>query len=194
MILEAAPSLRPVAAFQVSAQVPANERKILNGRDVGARIFEKIVSELRSLGDVIIPLSFRDVEFLDFSCADEIVCKMLLRIRAGELGSRFVLTDITGSLLENAEVALNERDLCCVLREEAVTRVIGKISDPLRETWEFAKKKGIVTTRDVEDHFRIKTSASSNRLASLERMGLLILTQEGPTDRGGRQYTYQAVA
>lgn len=193
MILEAAPALKPVEAFQISAQV-ADERKILNGRPLGAKIFETIINKLRSSGDVILPLDFGGVEFLDFSCADEIVCKLLARIRSGELSARVALSNIEGSILENVEAALNEREMCCVLREAAVTRVIGKLSDPLRETWEYARKKQMITTRDVEDHFRIKTSASSNRLASLEKMGLLYFMQEGPTDRGGRQYTYQAIA
>jgi predicted transcriptional regulator len=39
----------------------------------------------------------------------------------------------------------------------------------------------------------VKISAISNRLAKLQTMGLLVRTEAGAAERGGRQIRYQAV-
>ena len=168
---------------------------ILNGREEGRKVFEKLVKHLESQPlDTILPLSFAGIKFLDYSCADEIVYRTISRITSGELGARFiVLQNVSTSLEENITVALNTRDVCCLLEEQKEIRVIGKISDPISNTYSFAARKGMITAGEVGDEVKTKVSASSNRLTTLERMGLIYKVEEVPTGRGGKQYVYRVV-
>ena len=40
--------------------------------------------------DHVTPLDFSNVTFMDVSCADEMLNKLIMRIRSGELGGRYV--------------------------------------------------------------------------------------------------------
>lgn len=168
---------------------------ILNGRAQGKRIFEHIVRHLDQLpSEVVLPLNFSGVQFLDISCADEIIGRLITRIRSGELGGKFILIqNADGTVEENIRAALDLRDprLCCPLEDAGRTRIIGTISEELRETYELALRKGTMTTHDLHGQIAgLKLTAASNRLITLERMGLLYKV---PADRGGRQFVYQAV-
>ena len=172
---------------------------ILNGRPAGVQVFEQVIRHLQSLpAEQILPLDFQGVKFLDYSCADEIFGKVLARINRGELEGKFVvIQNASETVLENIGMALRERDLCCpALDGEGTIRVAGKISDPLLRTYKLALERRTVTTGDVGEHFRqenLATSAASNRLVALGKMGLLYKVEEGPSEHGGRQYVYVAV-
>jgi predicted transcriptional regulator len=105
-----------------------------------------------------------------------------------------VLQDLSATVRENIEAALRERDLCCLSQVEDNIEILGKISEPLRQTFEFARHKGFITTADVEKKFKLQASAGSNRLSTLEKMGLIYKVEEGPTSRGGKQYTFRVVS
>lgn len=168
---------------------------VLNGRVEGRKVFEKIIKHMECLPlDTILPLDFSGIKFLDYSCADEIICRIIARIRSGELGVRFLIQNVSSIIEENIAVALDARDLCCLFEQKGEMRIVGKISDPLKVTYEFALKKGTVTAGEVERAFKIKVSASSNRLATLESMGLIYKIEEGSTGRGGKRYLYRVVS
>lgn len=194
--MEAVLTLRRESPLGVLA---TSEQKILNGREIGARLFDKIVRQLEQLrSECVVPLSFNGIEFLDYSCADEFLGRLVRRIRSGELEGKFVvIQEASVSVLENIEMALKERDYCCpVLDDAGRIHIVGKVSEPLLRTYRFALERRTVTTGDVQEHFRhenLATSAASNRLVALCKMGLLYKVQEGPSDHGGRQYVYEAV-
>lgn len=170
--------------------------EVLNGREEGRKIFDKIVQRLESLSvDTLLPISFEGVKFLDYSCADEIICRTVSRIRSRDIDSRFIIIqDASPTVEENILIALTTRETCCLLERGNKVEVIGKISEPLRETYTFALKKGVVTTGEVEKEFGLKVSACSNRLATLESMGLIYKVEEGPTGRGGKRYLFRVVS
>lgn len=196
--MEAVLTLRREASLSVAAA--AGSKTILNGRPAGAELFDKVIKHLDGLPtERVVPLSFKDIEFLDYSCADEFLAKILRRIRSGELEGKFiVLQEVTPTVLENIEMALKERDCCCpVLDDAGHVRIVGKISEPLLRTYRFSRERRTITTGDVQDYFKhedLGTSAASNRLVALCKMGLLYKVQEGPSEHGGRQYVYEAVA
>lgn len=166
--------------------------KTLNGRARGKEFFEKIVHRMDELpADTVLPLSFAQVEFLDVSCADEIVCRLAKRIGSGELRSKFfVLMDLDETVKENIKVALEAADLSWPYDDNGRIELLGRLSQPLRETYELALHKGVITTHELQRTFAgLKLTAASNRLVSLEKAGLLYRISET-----GRQYTYQAVA
>lgn len=170
---------------------------LLNGRREGRALADRLLAHLAaSEPDSILPVDFGKVIFMDFSCADELMTRVLRRIRSGELGTRFILLqDISPSVEENLAAVFAIRDLVCPKRTQGGTiELLGKIGPELTETYQLAVRKGKMTARDVlaiaPD---VGISAISNRLAKLQTMGLLVRTQEGAPESGGRQFVYQAV-
>jgi hypothetical protein len=134
---------------------------------------------------------------MDFSCADEMLTRVLRRIRSGELGTRFILLqDLPPSVEENIAAVFAIRDLVCPkLTKGGQIELLGKLGPELAETYQLAMRKGRITARDVMAIApEVGISAISNRLAKLHAMGLLVRTEEGAPEGGGRRpFTYQAV-
>jgi hypothetical protein len=170
---------------------------LLNGRREGHELGERLLAQLAaSEPDSILPVTFGKVRFMDFSCADELLTRVLRRIRSGELGTRFILLqDLPPSVEENLAAVCALRDLVCPkLTKGGKIELLGKIGPELAETYHLAVRKGTITTREVMAIApTVKISAISNRLAKLQTMGLLVRTEAGAAERGGRQIRYQAV-
>lgn len=186
--------LKKVESFKI-------EHDILNGREQGKRIREEILKRLaRESLDIILPLNFERVKFIDFSFADEMLGTLLRRILSGELGERYiVLESLNNSLKENIDVALKARELVCVyVNARGEDEILGKLSEQLRETYFAAVRKGKITAREVLNQFENlhsmhHISAASNRLTRLQEMGLLCKTKDEVVNGGGRQYVYEPI-
>jgi len=170
---------------------------LLNGREEGRELADRLLAQLTtSEPDSIIPVDFEKVRFMDFSCADELMTRVLRRIRSGELGTRFILLqDLPPSVEENLAAVFALRDLVCPkLTKAGKIELLGKIGPELAETYQLAVRKGTITARDVMAIAPdVGISAISNRLAKLQTMGLLVRTKEGAPASGGRQFVYRAV-
>lgn len=171
--------------------------EILSGREEGKALAEKALSHLEVLEpDSILPLDFCKVKFIDFSCADEFLTKIIRRITSGELGTRFiVLQGMSPNVEENISAVLIIRDLVCPkLSRDGDVELLGKIGTELVDTYKLAAKKGKITASDVKEIApRLGVSAISNRLARLHKMGLLLRIKEVGIQTGGRQFVYMPV-
>jgi len=171
--------------------------EILSGRAEGKALAERVLKYLETLGpDRVLPLNFGKVRFIDFSCADEFLTRVLRRIMSGELGTRFiVLKGMSHTVEENIAAALSIRDLVCPrIDREGNIALLGKIGTELVDTYRLAARRRKITARDVMEiapHVRI--SAISNRLAKLQKMGLLVRIRDVAVRSGGRQFVYEPV-
>ena len=77
-------------------------------RETGAAVRAAIVERLRGLGrGEVLTLDFTGVGIIDFSCADECLAKLVLRLNAGEYGEKYLrLCGLGESQRENIQVAL----------------------------------------------------------------------------------------
>jgi hypothetical protein len=175
----------------------AGRTDLLNGRRAGRDLADQLLVHLAaSEPDSILPVDFGRVSFMDFSCADELMTRVLRRIRSGELGTRFILLqDIPPSVEENLVAVFAIRDLVCPkLTKAGQIELLGKIGPELAATYKLAVRKGTITARDVMAIApNVGISAISNRLAKLQTMVLLVRTLEVAPESGGRQFVYQAI-
>lgn len=182
--------LKKIAAFTI-------DQEMLSGRTEGTRIREDIIKKLESeVVDIILPLDFNKVKFIDFSFADEMLGRLLRRIMSGDLGDKFVVLEgLSDSLRENLCVALKERELVCVfVKPNSEVEILGKLSEELKNTYFAAVKKGKITTRDIFEIDKMdNVSAASNRLTRLKEMGLLTKAKDEVVIGGGRQYVYEPI-
>lgn len=167
---------------------------LLHGRDEGRRIREEIVDILESSPpDGILPIDFEAVRFIDFSCSDEFLTKLLKRLSGDLTGRYIVLRNLRETVRENINAALELRQLVCLAESGGRIEVLGRIHSELLKTYETARIRGRITARDLVAAFGLRISAGSNRLARLSQLGLLARVHGETIERGGRHYVYVPV-
>lgn len=183
---------------------------LLAMRPQGRRVQESLDAQLRDLppGGVLI-LDFDNVEMMDYSFADEALGTLYSRLSAKEYPDRYLvlLTDeseITQALLENVEVALNQREVAALVvprsafdtlrgDKKVEWRIIGQLPDHLIETLSAVIDKEEVTVRDLVDALGLDSvTACNNRIARLHQLRL-VRRKASIVPEGGRQYCYSSV-
>src|SRR4030043_1220856 len=104
-----------------------------SGQVVRERIERDIVKEKD--GEVI-ALDFSKVGIIDYSCADEIVAKLVSRLISGEYGDRYIiLTGLNENQKENIEVALERKGLAVMGAMKNKAKIlIGNLDNYLNQT------------------------------------------------------------
>ena len=82
-------------------------------RTSGQIIRERIERDIAKEEDrAIVALDFSKIGIIDYSCADEIVAKLISRLLSGEYGDKYItLIGLNENQKENIEVALERKDL-----------------------------------------------------------------------------------
>ncbi len=175
------------------------EKNILGGRPTGDKIREQVIAQLKGNPlDTIMPLSFEQVQFLDYSCADELICKLVRRIMIRDFSERYILISAVNDIVrENLEAALKERKMAVPgIDKNAQITLYGDISQEMKETYNFAVKREIFTARNIAEAGLVpdkKINSASNRITKLYDMALVRKISQENVGGGGRQYVYEAV-
>lgn len=180
---------------EIMKELLVNGSRNLVTRETGKRMREALEERLQaeSKGGVII-LDFKGVGILDYSCADEIVAKLISRLNANEYGEQYlVLRGFNPTQKENTEVALERKHLAALfLNEEKKWEVLGVLNNYLKETLNEVMTKGRITARDLADAEDLEINTSSTRLANLHKIQL-VQRREEVLSEGGRQFVYESL-
>jgi hypothetical protein len=140
-------------------------------RSTGAAVRSEIERELEDCeGDVTI-LDFTHVGLLDFSCADEVVAKLLLRSLGPDLSSSgryFVFRGMNDSHLYAIEAVL-ERHRLALLTElpDGEVQLVGDLKAEERKTWEAVNTVGHAPPDSVASSVGISTADAERILEDL---------------------------
>jgi len=170
--------------------------KVLSGRENGRKILSELLDCLESLPEYsILPLSFKGVKFLNFSCCDEILTKTISRITSGEIENRyFILVDVSSGIREDITAVMKVRkNICIEEKEDGEITLVGDLPTQLLETYQYILRRKKTTARELAEAMQLKISASSNRLTKLQEMGLLCRINKEIVEGGGRQYIYEPI-
>ncbi|MDQ6887356.1 MAG: hypothetical protein M3068_08690 [Gemmatimonadota bacterium] len=128
-------------------------------RPTGAAVRTGIEQQLEEVGDrTLTIIDFSHVGLLDFSCADEIVAKLLLRYTGAAAESRgtppreawFVFRGLDDSHLDAIEAVLQRHRLAIVAQlADGSPVLVGNIADDLRQTWQTLSGFGRAGAREV---------------------------------------------
>ena len=90
-----------------------NGSKDLVTRPSGQAIRERIERDIEKEPDGgVVALDFSKIGVIDYSCADEIIAKLISRLLSSEYGDKYLLlTGLNENQKENIEVALERKDL-----------------------------------------------------------------------------------
>lgn len=185
--------------------------RLLAMRPQGRSVQESLDAQLRQLapGGVLV-LDFDNVEMMDYSFADEALGTLYSRLAAKEYPDRYLVlvtdeSEITQALLENVEVALNQREVAALVvpraafssprqdGEEIKWRIIGQLPEHLVDTLSAVIERGEVTVRDLVEALGLDSvTACNNRIARLHQLRL-VRRKASIVPEGGRQYCYSSV-
>ncbi|MCL4477176.1 MAG: DUF4325 domain-containing protein [Nitrospirae bacterium] len=163
-------------------------------RQSGQVIRERIERDIAQEKDgSIIALDFSKIGVVDYSCADEIVAKLISRLLSGEYGDKYiVLTGLNENQKENIEVALERKDLAVMAEMRDGSRVlIGSLNNYLQKTLDLILEKGKITGGELSEMLKVPANTSGTRLLNLHKKRLVKRIDE--MKNGGRVWVYEKV-
>jgi hypothetical protein len=164
-------------------------------RETGRVIREAIESRLeREPEGTVVAMDFSHVGIIDFSCADEIISKLLARLQGAEYGDKYVvLQGLTPTHEENIAVALERKKLAILVsRADGSWRLLGSLNPYLNEALQFVMQQREITARDLADDTQVEISLASTKLLNLFKARLVQRSSERLPD-GGRQFIYRSL-
>jgi DNA/RNA-binding domain of Phe-tRNA-synthetase-like protein len=171
-----------------------NGSKDLVTRPSGQAIRERIERDIEKEPEgSVTALDFSKIGVIDYSCADEVIAKLVSRLLSNEYGDRYlVLTGLNENQLENIEVALERKDLA-VLAEtrDGARTVLGNLNNYLKDTFDVIAKKKKVTSKDLADARKLEANTSGTRLLNLHKKRLVRRVEEVRTD--GKIWVYETL-
>jgi hypothetical protein len=121
-------------------------------RSTGAAVRTEIELLLGESRDrTLTVIDFSNVNLLDYSCADEVVAKLVLRARdEGWDGVYFVFRGVHDSHLDAIESVLERHDLAVVIQyHDGDWRLVGSVEDGERRAWQVVDRLGRARPADV---------------------------------------------
>ncbi|MCR4321717.1 MAG: STAS-like domain-containing protein [Candidatus Brocadiaceae bacterium] len=163
-------------------------------RTSGPVIRERIEKDIGKEEDgAIIALDFSKIGIIDYSCADEIVAKLVSRLLSNEYGDRYiVLSGLNENQKENIEVALERKDLAVMAENRDGRKILlGSLNNYLKETLNLILKKGKITAKDLSEIMKLEANTSGTRLLNLYKKRLVKRIDE--TMPGGKVWVYEKI-
>jgi hypothetical protein len=146
-------------------------------RSTGAAVRDRIEASLRDSGSHTAVLDFSDVDCLDFSCADEIVAKLLLA--SVEPGRVVVLRGLHDDLRDAIEHVLNHHRLACVAwLPGGEAALLGWASSDARTAFASLLKDGAASAAGLAARLRWTSERTEFALGDLERHRLVRRTDD----------------
>ena len=161
--------------------VSANLYSNLVTRPTGAAVRNQI-ELLMSEGHerTLTVLDFSHVSMIDFSCADEVIAKLLLRYcdENPPHEAYFLFRGVTDDHWEAIQAVLERHGLALAIEQEDGVHAVGMLTEQERRAWEAVKRQGRAGAADVatemgEDEPQVRTT-----LEALWRRRLLMRTEE----------------
>jgi hypothetical protein len=170
--------MKNITIKMTSPEAPA----VLAGRVEGQKNCEQ---HLKVVGPITVPtmvvLDFSSVELATSSYLDEVTLK--LRNRLADVPAYVLVANMASQVLEEFEhllIRASDAFLVCDFSQDgkfAKPRVVGKLDENLKRTFDLAKAKGEVSATELHAEFsekaNIGATAWNNRLNALANRGLL---------------------
>jgi hypothetical protein len=153
-------------------------------RPTGAIVRLAIEKQVDNIGDrALAILDFSDVRLLDFSCADEIVAKLLLQYVSVDIPRRevyFLFYGVSDSHMDAIETVLQRHGLALVLQlADGNPRLLGVIDDDQRRIWDTMRQLGCADSSAVAVSAGVSDGDAERSLNALWQRRLVIREEKG---------------
>lgn len=147
-------------------------------RPTGAAVRTQIEALLAdSLERSLTVIDFSHVGMIDFSCADEVIAKLLLRYVAGDGAEReayFLFRGVTDDHWDAIETVLERHGLALVMETDDGVRVVGIVNEGERVAWEKVYELGRTLPADLASALDSLPDDAARVLDGLHRRRLLM--------------------
>lgn len=155
-------------------------------RPTGAAVRDGIEKQLAELGDrTLTVIDFSHVGLLDYSCADEIVAKLLMRYTATADGAApprdayFIFRGVNEHHLDAIETVLERHGLAIVAQvSEGDVTIVGQVEESARRAWETMCRCGRMAPADLAREAGLDESEVARVLEALCRRRLAMRFDE----------------
>jgi hypothetical protein len=160
-------------------------------RPTGAAVRAQIEALLRDAPSRERPLAvidFSHVRMIDFSCADEVIAKLVLPYCEGEPAAAeayFVFRGVNDEHWDAIEAVLERHQLALLIEDEGVVRVAGVLDDDEREAWSMLQTLGGADPTELsealfaQEGVRRRSSDAAELLERLHRRRLVMRLDDG---------------
>ena len=153
-------------------------------RPTGAAVRIGIEHHLDEIGDkALAVLDFSHVGLLDFSCADEIVAKLLMQYVSVDRPRRevyFIFYGMSESHIDAIEAVLERHGLALVTQlADGGSALMGQVKDEERMAWEKICELGSARPADLADAIGCAADTAERTLDTLWRRRLVIRQESG---------------
>lgn len=183
-----------VAEFM--ARILTNGSKNLVTRETGKVMREALEGRIQSEPEgTVAVLDFSNVGIIDFSCAEEVITKMMARLIQREYGDKYILlTNLTTNQEENIHAALQTKRLLALsLKRTKKPRYLGVLNPYLMDTLELILERKSITARELADLTQVEINTASTKLLNLHKARLVLRERMSLAEGGGRQYIYKSL-
>lgn len=141
----------------------------------------------------VIALDFSRIGIIDYSCADEVVAKLVSRLLSGEYGDKYiVLAGLNENQKENIEVALERKELAVIAKmKDSRGILLGSLNNYLKETLNLVVKRSKITASELSKIMKLEANTSGTRLLNLHKKRLVKRIDE--IRNGGRVWVYEKI-
>lgn len=145
-------------------------------RPTGAAVRTAIERQVVEIGSpVVTTIDFSQVNLLDFSCADEIVAKLLLRYAAADGPTGYLLfRGIHEGHLDPIETVLERHMLALVALHDGMAELYGVVTEEERLHWETVRDHGPVQSDTVARLLDVEWAVAEQHLEQLRNRRLLM--------------------
>lgn len=162
-------------------------------REKGRKIRARIASILdeSSPGDVL-AVDMDSVEAFDFSFADELFGKTLVKLGIEFPGRFLIVENLSDYIRENLSKILESLNLALIERRKSTVRLLGKVHPADEETFAELVLAGAVSAGALSKTLEVNLTAMNERLAKLTGLGL-VRREKGSSATGREQYVYRVL-
>lgn len=149
-------------------------------RPTGAAVRTAIERQVVEIGSpVVTTIDFSQVNLLDFSCADEIVAKLLLRYRDPDGPTGYLLfRGIHDGHVDPIETVLERHSLALVSWHDGMAELFGVVTDDERLHWETVRDNGPLDARGIASLLDCELEFTTVQLEQL-RVRRLVMVRDG---------------
>jgi hypothetical protein len=159
-------------------------------RPTGAAVRDEIERLLSDTHDrTLTVIDFSQVSMIDFSCADEVIAKLLLRYASDDSPQEayFLFRGVTEEHWEAIEAVLERRGLALVLEQPDGVRVVGQLPDDERDVWEAVYRLGRPSLAELAETLKAEPRTVERALHGLRRRRLVMRLGEDYMVVGGHR-------
>jgi hypothetical protein len=149
-------------------------------RTTGAAVRGQIEQLLSEAGErALTVIDFSQVSMIDFSCADEVVAKLLMRYadETRPQDAYFLFRGVTEHHWDAIETVLERHGLALAVERDEGVELMGVLSDVERRAWDATYRLGKVTPADLASEIGASEDETRDALVALFRLRLIMCVE-----------------